>query len=101
MFGQIRNSWLKAQRELRSELPGNWELKLITAKMILPKAEKLPFVTKSVNKLNLLNFFLQIAWEIKAIDSQKYQNISLSLNEIGRMLGGWRNKLQNETSARK
>ena len=67
----------------------------------LPKTEKLPFISQSINKLNLLNFFMQIAWELKAINNNKYQNISLSLNEIGRMLGGWRNKIQNETSARK
>lgn len=67
----------------------------------LPKLEKLPFIGKSINKLNLLNFFLQIAWELKAIDNNKYQNISLQLNEIGRILGGWRNKIKTETSARK
>ena len=67
----------------------------------LPKTEKLPFISQAINKLNLLNFFLQIAWELKAIDNNKYQNISLLLNEIGRMLGGWRNKIKNETSARK
>ena len=67
----------------------------------LPKTEKLPSIEKSINKLNLLNFFLQIAWELKAIDDKKYLNLSLLLNEIGRMLGGWRNKIKNETSALK
>jgi len=67
----------------------------------LPKNEKLPSIEKSISKLNLLNFFLQIAWELKAIDNNKYLNLSLLLNEIGRMLGGWRNKIKNETSAQK
>jgi hypothetical protein len=67
----------------------------------LPQTEKLPFIEKSIDKLNLLNFFMQIAWELKAFDNNKYKNISLLLNEIGRMLGGWRKRIKKETSAPK
>jgi len=40
-------------------------------------------------KLDLLKFFLQIAWEIKSLDNKKYILLSERLNEIGKMLGGW------------
>ena len=67
----------------------------------LAKTEKLPAINKAIGRLNLLNFFLQVAWEIKSLDNGKYQNLSLPLNEIGRMLGGWRNKIIKETSAQR
>jgi len=47
-----------------------------------------------------LKFFLQIAWENKLAPNEKYINISQKLEEIGRMLGGWKKGLQNKTPAK-
>jgi len=55
----------------------------------LNKEQKLPFLIKANGKLDLLKFFLQIAWEIKSLDNKKYAILSERLDEIGRMLGGW------------
>ena len=63
------------------------------------KAQKLPYVQKAVVKLDLLKFFLQISWEIKAIDNKKFILLSEKLNEIGKMLGGWLRQLTKENSA--
>lgn len=49
----------------------------------LPKEEKSPYLQKAVIKLDLIKFFLQIAWEIKALDIKKYITLSESLEEIG------------------
>ena len=65
----------------------------------LPVKEKMPWVTKASVKLDLLKFFLRIAWEIKALDNKKFIALSEKLNEIGKMLGGWQKHLQKETSA--
>lgn len=65
----------------------------------LPVREKMPSVVKASAKLDLLKFFLQIAWEIKSLDNKKFILFSEKLNEIGRMLGGWQKHLQKETSA--
>ncbi len=65
----------------------------------LPIKEKTPWVIKASAKLDLLKFFLQIAWEIKALDNKKFIVLSEKLNEIGKMLGGWQKHLQKETSA--
>jgi len=59
--------------------------------------DKLTFINKAIVKLDLLKFFLQIAWTIKAIDNNKYVRLSDPLNEIGKMLGGWRKLFQKET----
>lgn len=66
--------------------------------VFLSKAEKLPFVRKAISKLDTLNVFLQIAWEIKAMDSKKYIALSEPLAEAGRMLGGWHNQLVKQNS---
>ena len=59
----------------------------------LSREHKLPFLIKASAKLDLLKFFLQIAWEIKSLDNKKYIILSEYLNEIGKMLGGWQKQL--------
>ena len=56
---------------------------------ISDKLEKLISLKKTSVKLDLLKFFLQLTWEIKALDNKKYVKLSEKLNEIGKMLGGW------------
>ena len=60
------------------------------------KIQKLPYVQKAVAKLDLLKFFLQISWEIKALDNKKFILLSEKINEIGKMLGGWLRQLNKE-----
>ena len=55
----------------------------------LNKEQKLPYIQKAGGKLDLLKFFLQISWELKTIDNNKYITLSRYLNEIGKMIGGW------------
>ena len=61
------------------------------------KAQKLPIVQRATTKLDAVKFFVNIAWELKALDSKKYLGLSEPLTEIGRMLGGWRKQLENNT----
>lgn len=61
------------------------------------KSQKLVIVQRAATKLDALRFFLNIAWEIKALDGKKYIRLSEPLTEVGKMLGGWRKQLQNET----
>ena len=56
--------------------------------------QKLPYVEQAVRRLDLLKFFLQVAWEVKDVDNKKYINLSELLSEVGRMVGGWRNNLK-------
>jgi hypothetical protein len=58
------------------------------------KPQKVVLVQRASTKLDALKFFLQIAWEVKALDNKKYLRLSEPLNEVGRMLGGWRKQLQ-------
>lgn len=48
---------------------------------------------KIISRLDILKFFSQLAWENKLIPNDKYIKLSERLEEIGRMLGGWRKGL--------
>jgi len=61
----------------------------------LSKAEKLPWIRRATTKLDGLKFFLQVAWELKALDNKKYVALSEPLAEIGRMLGGWTRQVES------
>ncbi len=56
---------------------------------ITAKDKKIAYIEEASIKLDIVKFFLQIIWEIKALDTKKYALISAELNEIGRMIGGW------------
>ena len=53
--------------------------------------QKYTFVVRASTKLDLLKFFMQVAWEIKCLNHKQYAALSVPLNEIGKMIGGWRN----------
>ena len=41
---------------------------------------------------------MQISYEVKLLDNKKYIKISEDLQEIGRILGGWKRGLEIKTS---
>ncbi len=61
----------------------------------LSKEQKVPYLRKAAAQLDLVKFFLQILWEIQALDNKKYIALSEKLDEIGRMLGGWIRQLSH------
>jgi len=61
--------------------------------------EKIILVDRCIARVDLLKLLLQLAWENKALDTKKYVHLSISIGEVGRMLGGWRKQLQNKTPA--
>ncbi|MBI2356126.1 MAG: four helix bundle protein [Candidatus Doudnabacteria bacterium] len=65
------------------------------------KPQKPAYLQKTIIKLDLLKLFLQILWEIKALDTKKYIALSEPLNEIGKMLGGWYRQASKENPAAK
>ena len=64
------------------------------------KFEKLSLISQAAGKGDILKFFLQIGWEQKIISHANYGSFILSLDEIGRMLGGWKRSLQEKTPAK-
>jgi hypothetical protein len=75
-------------------------LENIFISIYLPPEQKIQRLTIAISKLDGVKFFLQIAWENKCITNEKYPTLSESLNEIGRMLGGWKKGLEKKTPPR-
>lgn len=59
----------------------------------LPKTEKAPYVRIGIRKLDTIKILLMVLWETKSLDNKKYLALSVGLEEIGKMLGGWNGQL--------
>ncbi|MFA5986413.1 MAG: four helix bundle protein [Parcubacteria group bacterium] len=59
----------------------------------LPPEQKVLLLGKIISRLDILKFYSQLAWENKLIPNNHYIDLSQRLEEIGRMLGGWRKGL--------
>lgn len=72
-------------------------LENIFISVYLSREKKSNQLSLAILKLDSLKFFLQLAWENKCLSSAKYSALSEQLDEIGRMLGGWKKGLESKT----
>jgi len=68
-------------------------LEAISTASFLEPANKLPYVVLAIKKTDLLKVLLMILWETKSLDNKKYINLSLKIDEVGKMLGGWKGQI--------
>ena len=69
--------------------------------VFLRREEKLPYLRLAIQKTDALKLLLMVLWESKSLDTNKYAALSATLEEIGKMLGGWNGQLQNQNSPEK
>jgi len=68
----------------------------ISYRAYFTKKEKKPEkISKCILTLDALKFLIHVAWDAKLISHKQYEEIALKLEEIGRILGGWRKSLEN------
>lgn len=65
----------------------------------LNKEQKLPYLQKAIPRLDLLKFFLQVAWELEELENKRYIALSEYIDEVGRMLGGWVRKTETPVTS--
>jgi hypothetical protein len=70
----------------------------ISIASFLQKEEKIPWVKVAVKKVDTIKLLLMILWETKSFDDKKYIAVSIQLEEIGKMLGGWSGQLSKQNS---
>lgn len=56
---------------------------------------KIEKISECIIILDLLKFNISLSWEAKLISNKQYEEISMLLNETGKMIGGWKNSLNN------
>ena len=56
--------------------------------------EKINTIVRAIGQLDMAKFLLSVAWEGKIMANNQYIKISADLDEIGRMLGGWKKGIE-------
>lgn len=61
--------------------------------------EKIPYLNNVDIKMKITQTVIRLARDVNALEDKKYLMLSESLEELGRMLGGWIKSLKNENPA--
>src|SRR3989344_2050758 len=63
------------------------------------RMQRLALLKKLDNKLKIIKTIIRLCFDVKAFDQKKYIHCEESLQEIGKMLGGWIKSTQKENLA--
>lgn len=70
-------------------------LELSYAAYFTEKEKKAEKIAECIFITDTLKFLVSVAWEGKVISDQQCEGIAIKLEEIGKMLGGWKKSLNN------
>jgi len=59
------------------------------------KESKVAKISECILLLDTLKFLVSVAWEGKLISNSQCEEVAVKLEEIGKMLGGWKKSLNN------
>ena len=51
---------------------------------------KIPILDAANMKLEKIRIFIRICYEQRYLSREQYEHAAMSINEVGKMLGGWR-----------
>lgn len=71
-------------------------MEAISSASFLIKEDKLPWVRLATRKTDTLKVLLMVLWETKSLPDKKYITLSLQLDEVGKMLGGWNGQISSQ-----
>lgn len=61
------------------------------------KNKKVEKISECIFMVDKLKFITSVAWEGKIISNKQFEEFALKLDEIGRMLWGWKNKIEKDS----
>ena len=73
-------------------------IEAIASATFFSRSEKQPWVRLAIRKLDTLKVLLLVLWETKSLDTKKYAALSIPLEEVGKMLGGWNGQLTKQNT---
>jgi hypothetical protein len=76
-------------------------MEYIAIASFLSKEEKQPYIKVAIRKIDTLRVLLMVLWETKSIDNKKYSILSIKIEEVGKMLGGWNGQYIKQNSLSK
>lgn len=64
------------------------------------KDSKTKQISDCIFILDIIKFLISVSWEGKLISNKQYEIVALKLDEVGKMLGGWRKSLEKPRQGR-
>ncbi|MCX6808661.1 MAG: four helix bundle protein [Candidatus Berkelbacteria bacterium] len=74
-------------------------LDLLQKASFAPMDLKISLLSQALSTIDSLRFFIQLCWELKLIPANQFTQIGGEIEDIGKMVGGWRRGLITKTSA--
>ncbi len=71
-------------------------IEAVSVATFLSKKEKTPWIRLATRKVDTIKILLMVLWETKSIDNKKYITLSVLIEEIGKMLGGWQGQIMSQ-----
>lgn len=99
---QVCNNIPKTHRHSLGSKVDNYFLELlkcIFSALYLSGEQKVKRIETAIGKLDGVKFFSQIAWENKCVSNKDYATLSEKLDEVGKIIGGWKKGLEKKTPA--
>jgi hypothetical protein len=62
-----------------------------------PKENKTEKVSECILLLDTLKFLISVAWEGKVISNKQCEEVARKLEEVGKMLGGWKKNIEKNS----
>ena len=67
--------------------------------MYAPLAKKVLLLEEVSDNIDSFRFFFQLLWETKLVSSKEYTSFGVEIENLGKIVGGWKKGLINKTSA--
>ena len=74
-------------------------IKLISTATFLPRPEKLPYIRSAIQRVDTIKILLLVLWETGSLHSKRYGVLSVEIETIGKMLGGWHGQVAKQNSS--
>src|SRR5437764_1389106 len=74
-------------------------LELLRKSMYAPINKKLLLLQEVSDNIDSFRFFFQLVWETKLISNKEYISFGVEIENLGKIVGGWKKGLLNKTSA--
>jgi len=107
----VYKNWVIIQRNLpraeRFSLGSKIDFLFLDLLELLRKSSYTPIILKikllgdTLDKTDSLRFFIQLLWELKLIPNNQFSDLGGKIENIGRMINGWKKGLIIKTSAGK
>ena len=74
-------------------------LELLRKSMYAPINKKVVLLEEATDYIDSFRFFFQLLWETKLVSSKEYASFGTEIENLGKIVGGWKKGLINKTSA--